>query len=115
AINTLKAMAISAELKTPILANRVGGLSGPAIRPVGVRCVYEIYDAVDIPIVGVGGIETGRDALEYILAGARAVQIGTGLATRGLAVFSEVTQEISEYMDAMKAKSLASLVGAAHG
>jgi len=115
AINTLKAMAISAELKTPILANRMGGLSGPAIRPVGVRCVYEIYEAVDVPIVGVGGIETGRDALEYILAGARAVQIGTGLATRGLAVFSEVTQEISEYMDAMKAKSLASLVGAAHG
>src|SRR5438093_7883509 len=115
AINTLKAMAISAELKTPILANRMGGLSGPAIRPVGVRCVYEIYEAVDVPIVGVGGIETGRDALEYILAGARAVQIGTGLATRGLAVFSEVTEGISEELEETGGKSVASLVGAAHG
>src|SRR5256712_11425479 len=115
AINTLKAMAIAPEIRTAILANKVGGLSRPALRPVGVPFVYAIYEAVDIPIIGVGGVETGRDALEYVMAGARAVQIGTGLATRGLAVFSEVTQEISEYMDAMKAKSLASLVGAAHG
>ena len=115
AINTLKAMAISPELKTPILANRVGGLSGPAIRPVGVRCVYEIYEAVDVPIVGVGGVETGRDALEYILAGARAVQIGTGLATRGMSVFADVTSEVAAYLEETGGKSVASLVGAAHG
>src|SRR2546426_7382619 len=115
AINTLKAMAISPELKTPVLANRVGGLSGPAIRPVGVRCVYEIYEVVDIPIVGVGGIESGRDALEYILAGARAVQIGTGLATRGLSVFSDVSLEVAAYLDENGIKSVESLVGAAHG
>src|SRR2546427_2272650 len=60
AINTLKAMAISPEVRTTILANKVGGLSGPALRPVGVRCVYEIYEAVDVPIVGVGGVGTGR-------------------------------------------------------
>ena len=115
AINTLKAMAISPELKTPILANVVGGLSGPAIRPVGVRCVYEIFEAVDAPIIGVGGVETGRDALEYILAGARAVQIGTGLATRGLSVFSDVSLEVAAYLDENGIKSVESLVGAAHG
>jgi dihydroorotate dehydrogenase (NAD+) catalytic subunit len=115
AINTLKAMAIAPELKMPVLANRYGGLSGPAIRPVGVRCVYEIYEAVDVPIVGVGGVETGRDALEYVMAGARAVQIGTALATRGLAVFEEVTAQIAAFLEERGVKSLASIVGAAHG
>jgi len=115
AINTLKAMAIAPELRTAVLANRVGGLSGPALRPVGVRCVYEIYEAVDVPIVGVGGIETGRDALEYVMAGARAVQIGTALATRGLAVFEEVTAGIAAFLEERGVKSLASIVGAAHG
>src|SRR3989454_5859450 len=115
AINTLKAMAISPELETPVLANRVGGPSWPAVRPRRVRCVYEIYEVVDIPIVGVGGIESGRDALEYILAGARAVQIGTGLATRGLSVFSDVSLEVAAYLDENGIKSVESLVGAAHG
>ena len=115
AINTLKAMVIAPELRTTVLANKVGGLSGPALRPVGVRCVYEIYEAVDVPIVGVGGIETGRDALEYIMAGARAVQIGTALATRGMAVFEEVSAEIAEFMEERGVKSLSSIVGAAHG
>src|SRR5207247_374329 len=81
------------------------GLSVPAIRPVGVRCVYEIYEAVDVPIVGVGGVETGRDALEYILAGARAVQIGTGLATRGMSVFADVTSEVAAYLEETGGKS----------
>lgn len=115
AINTLKAMAIAPELKMPILANKYGGLSGPAIRPVGVRCVYEIYEAVDVPVVGVGGVATGRDALEYIMAGATAVQIGTALTTRGLSVFSDVTAEIASFLDAQKVERLAELVGAAHG
>jgi dihydroorotate dehydrogenase (NAD+) catalytic subunit len=77
--------------------------------------VYEIYEAVDVPIVGVGGIETGRDALEYIMAGARAVEIGTALATRGMAVFEEVSAEIAEFMEERGVKSLSSIVGAAHG
>ena len=115
AINTLKAMAISPELRLPILANKVGGLSGPAIRPVGVRCVYEIYEAVDVPVVGVGGVETARDALEYILAGARAVQIGTALYSKGLDVFANVVAGIASFMERQEAKSIASLVGAAHG
>jgi dihydroorotate dehydrogenase (NAD+) catalytic subunit len=77
--------------------------------------VYEIYEAVDVPIVGVGGVETGRDALEYVMAGARAVQIGTALATRGLAVFEEVTAEIAAFLEERGVKSIVSIVGAAHG
>ena len=115
AINTVKAMAISPDLRTPILSYRYGGLSGPAIRPIGVRCVYEIYEAVDIPIVGVGGIVAGRDALEYIMAGASAVQIGTAIAARGLSVFDNVTGEIASFMAERRIESLKSLVGAAHG
>jgi len=115
AINTLKAMAISPELRLPILSNKVGGLSGPAIRPVGVRCVYEIYEAVDVPIVGVGGIETSRDALEYIMAGASAVQIGTALCTRGLGVFADIVAGLASFLEKQEVESIATLVGAAHG
>jgi len=115
AINTVKAMAIAAELKMPILANKVGGLSGPAIKPIGVRCVWDIYEAVDIPVVGVGGIQNGKDALEYIMAGARAVQIGTALLTFGVEVFRNTTREISEFMDENGFSTIEEMVGAAHG
>lgn len=115
AINTLKGMAISPEARMPILANRYGGLSGPAVRPVGVRCVYEINDAVEIPVVGVGGISCGRDALEYIMAGASAVQIGTAVWTRGPAVFKTVCDEISQFMDENGYAKVCDMVGAAHG
>lgn len=115
AINTLKGMAISPEAKLPILANRFGGLSGPAIRPVGVRCVYEIYDAVEIPVIGVGGISTGRDALEYIMAGARAIQVGTAVWTRGPVVFKSICEEISRFMDEYGYSKVGDMVGVAHG
>jgi len=115
AINTVKSMAISADLKMPVLKNGYGGLSGPAIKPVGLRCVYEIFEAVDIPIVGVGGIETGADAIEYLMAGARAVQIGTALLRRGLDVFPRACAEMSTWMDANGYAKVGDLVGAAHG
>lgn len=115
AINTVKAMAIAPELRIPILSYRYGGLSGPAIRPIGVRCVYEIFEAVDVPIVGVGGITTGNDALEYIMAGARAVQIGTAIAGHGLGVFEKVTSELTAFLRARGVESIEHLVGAAHG
>lgn len=115
AINTVKAMAISPEAGMPILANRFGGLSGPAIRPIGVRCVYEIYDAVDIPIVGVGGVATANDALEYIMAGATAVQIGTAVWTRGTKVFGEVAEGIARFMEDNGHRSVVDMVGVAHG
>lgn len=77
-INTLVGMAIDVERRRPRLARGTGGLSGPAIRPVGVACVWRVSRAVTIPVIGIGGILEARDALEYLLAGARAVQVGTG-------------------------------------
>ncbi|MGQ9587680.1 MAG: dihydroorotate dehydrogenase [Thermoplasmata archaeon] len=115
AINTLRGMAISPDARMPILGNKFGGLSGPAIRPVGVACVYEIYEAVKIPIIGVGGVESGRDALEYIMAGARAVQIGTAIWSQGLGVFKRVCEELSDFMDENGYKSPREMVGVAHG
>jgi dihydroorotate dehydrogenase (NAD+) catalytic subunit len=114
AINTLKGMSISPEARMPILANRFGGLSGPAIRPVGVRCVYEIYEVTRLPIIGVGGIGSGRDALEYIMAGANAVQIGTALWTDGPDVFNRVRRELLGFMEENGFQSVKDMVGVAH-
>lgn len=83
AINTVRAMAIDIETAMPILSNKIGGYSGPAIKPIGVRCVYELSREVDIPIIGVGGITTAEDVIEYMMAGASAVQIGSGIYYRG--------------------------------
>ncbi len=115
AINTVKAMAIAPELRMPILANRYGGLSGPAIRPIGVRAVYDIYEKVDIPVIGVGGVDSGMAALEYVMAGARAVQMGTALVTQGFGVFERVTKEMNSVLEDIGFKSVAEAVGAAHG
>ncbi|MDD1676639.1 MAG: dihydroorotate dehydrogenase [Methanomicrobiales archaeon] len=79
AINTLKGMRISTELCRPVLGNRFGGVSGSAIFPVSIRCVYELFDACSIPIIGCGGIRTASDVLEMIMAGASAVQIGSAV------------------------------------
>jgi len=114
AINTIKAMKIDIELKIPVLANKIGGYSGKAIKPIGVRCVYEIAENVDIPIIGVGGITTGEDALEYIMAGASAVQIGTGIYYRELDVFKKVCKEMENWMKEHSVKKLSELIGAAH-
>jgi len=114
AINTVKGMAISPEARMPALANKFGGLSGPAVKPVGLRCVYEIFEAVDIPVIGVGGISNGRDAVEYIMAGASAVQIGTAVWRQGLSVFRTTCDDISEFMDQNGIATLTEMVGAAH-
>ncbi|HID25489.1 MAG TPA: dihydroorotate dehydrogenase [Thermoplasmata archaeon] len=98
AINSVKAMKIDINLMKPILSNQVGGYSGRAIKPIGVRCVYELAKELRIPIIGVGGVETGADAVEYILAGASAVQIGTGVYYRDITVFKKVCREIGEWM-----------------
>ncbi len=114
AVNTVKGMAISVEARRPVLYNRTGGLSGPAIKAVGLRCVYELYEAVSVPIIGVGGIESTRDVLEYLMAGARAVQIGSGVGRRGLTVFQEVCDGLSEHLDVNYLNTPADLVGVAH-
>jgi len=114
AINTIKAMKIDIELKTPVLANKIGGYSGKAIKPIGVRCVYEIAENVNIPIIGVGGVTTGEDALEYIMAGASAVQIGTGIYYRDVDVFKKVCTEMENWMKSHGVKKLSELIGVAH-
>ena len=114
AINTVRAMAIDVFVKKPILANVIGGLSGPAIKPVAMRCVYEIYESVKIPIIAAGGVKDWRDAVEYFLAGASAVQIGTAIKTYGLEVFSLVASGIDGYMRANGYKEVSEIVGKAH-
>ncbi|NOZ77462.1 MAG: dihydroorotate dehydrogenase [Euryarchaeota archaeon] len=114
AINTLKAMAIDIQTRRPILANRTGGLSGVPIKAVGVRCVYEIAAEVDIPVIGCGGVATGEDALEYLMAGASAVEIGTAVATRGVDVFAKVAAEIEAYLRDHGISSVKEVIGAAH-
>jgi len=114
AINTLRAMAIEIETAYPILSNKIGGLSGPAIKPIAVRCVYEIYEAVDVPIIGCGGVTTWQDAVEFMLAGASAVQIGTAIASEGLGVFKSVTKGIASYLRHRGLRSVNQIVGLSH-
>ena len=114
AINTVKAMKIDLELKTPVLSNKTGGYSCKAIKPIGVRCVYDISKNVDIPVIGCGGITTGEDALEYIMAGASAVQIGSAIYYRGVDVFKKICKEIENWMQDHGYKKLTDLIGVAH-
>ena len=88
--------------RAPVISNRIGGISGAAIHPIAVRCVNDIARAVNVPIIGIGGNQTARDAIEMIIAGAHAVGIGSGIYTRGLGVFVETTRGIEEYMQRHK-------------
>jgi len=114
AINTVRAMVIDTETAMPILSNKIGGLSGPAMKPIAVRCVYEIYEQVKVPIVGCGGITNWRDAVEFLLAGATAVQIGTAVALKGPNVFKAVNQGIDAYLKKKGFKSVEEIVGLSH-
>ena len=115
AINTLKAMKIDVKAKMPVLGNKLGGLSGPCLKPVGVACVYEIVKETDLPVIGCGGVTTGEDAVEYLMAGASAVQIGVGVAERGINIFSKVSKEIEDFMGENGYKELKDLIGIAQG
>lgn len=114
AINTVKAMAIDTETTMPILSNKIGGLSGPAIKPIAIRCVYEIYEHVKVPIIGCGGITNWRDAVEFLLAGATAVQIGTAVALKGPNIFKAVNQGIDVYLKRKGFESVDEIVGLSH-
>jgi len=114
AINTLKAMKIDIETKRPVLSNKIGGYSGKAIKPIGIRCVYEIYKKVNIPIIGVGGINTGEDAIEYLMAGASAVQIGSAIYSREINVFEKICKEIKNWMKTNNYKKIDELIGVAN-
>ena len=110
AINTLLGMAINAETRRPELANVTGGLSGPAIKPVALRLVWEVYKNVSIPIVGMGGIMTATDAVEFFIAGASAVAVGTANFVNPHASI-EVIKGIHAYLKAANMRSIEELVG----
>jgi dihydroorotate dehydrogenase (NAD+) catalytic subunit len=109
-VNTFLAMAIDVETRRPKLSNIVGGLSGPAIRPIAVRMVYECRRAVKIPVIGMGGIATAVDVLEFIIAGATAVQVGTANFVDPF-IWSKLTAGIEEYMQRNGVGRVADLVG----
>ncbi|MDR1691152.1 MAG: dihydroorotate dehydrogenase [Candidatus Methanoplasma sp.] len=114
AINTVKAMVISPQFGKPILSNKFGGLSGPAIRSIGVRAVFDIRTAVDIPIVGVGGISDWKDAAQYMMAGASAFQIGSAIGTKGIEVFENINRDLERFMKDYGYGSISDMVGVAH-
>jgi dihydroorotate dehydrogenase (NAD+) catalytic subunit len=99
AINTAgPGMIIDIEAQMPVLAFKKGGLSGPMIKPVAVRCVYDIYRAVSIPIIGLGGVTTGEDAVEMFMAGATLVGMGSAVRYRGIEVFDQVNRELADWL-----------------
>lgn len=110
-INTLMGMAIDVERRRPCLSTVTGGLSGPAVRPVAVRMVWQTAKAVKIPVIGLGGIASGRDAMEFILAGATAVQVGTANFLNP-AVCAEIIDYIADYCRRHNVPSVTSLIGA---
>ncbi len=111
-INTLSGMAIDIETQKPILGNVVGGLSGPAIMPIALKMVWDISNAVNIPVLGMGGINSASDAIQFILAGARAIAIGSGLFY-DFDLVNKVVDGIQSYMQKHKINCLSELEGAA--
>ena len=114
AINTIRAMKIDVETRKPILSNKIGGLSGSAIKTVGVRAVYELFESVKIPIIGVGGVSQWNDAVEYFLAGASCVQIGSAMAVDYLKTYGEINRGILNYMKRMDYSKVSEMIGSAH-
>ena len=114
AVNTVKALAIDVDTMLPVLSNVRGGLSGPAVKPIALRCVYDIYEKVKVPILGCGGITTWQDAVEFLLAGASVVQIGTAVALRSPGVFRAVNRGIGKYLNKKGCKNVKEIVGLAH-
>ncbi|MFC1915499.1 dihydroorotate dehydrogenase [Chloroflexota bacterium] len=111
-INTVRGMAIDIATRRPLPGNRTGGLSGPAIKPIALAMVYEVAGAVDLPIIGGGGITTGSDAIEFIMAGASAVQVGTASFANPRAPI-DVLQGIESFMKKERINDLTDLIGAA--
>jgi dihydroorotate dehydrogenase (NAD+) catalytic subunit len=115
AINTVKAIAIDAETQMPVLNNIKGGLSGPAIKPIALRCVYDIFEAqLNAPIIGCGGITTWQDAVEFLLAGASTIQIGTAIALQEPSVFQTINRGVAAYLKKKGYGSVKEIVGLSH-
>jgi dihydroorotate dehydrogenase (NAD+) catalytic subunit len=109
-VNTFLALAIDIETRAPKLTNGMGGLSGPAIRPIAVRMVYECYQAVKLPIVGMGGIATAEDVIEFLIAGATAVQVGTANFVDPF-IWTKLTDGLSQYMDRHNIAKVSDITG----
>jgi dihydroorotate dehydrogenase (NAD+) catalytic subunit len=114
AINTIRAMTIDVQTFSPVLSNKIGGLSGRSIKPVAVRSVYEISKKIGIPVIGCGGIFTWEDAVEFILAGASAVQIGSGIGNIGINIFKMISRGIMKYLENKGFRNVQDIVGMAH-
>ncbi len=111
-INTVgPGMAIDIDLRTPILSNRVGGVSGPAIKPIAVKCIYDVYKATGLPIIGTGGVMNGRDAIELMMVGASLVGMGTMVYYRGAEGFRKVVEEINDWCEENGVKNLEEIIG----
>ena len=113
AINTVRAMAIDVETQRPILSNKFGGLSGTPIKPIALRCVYEISSKYNIPVIGCGGISTWEDAIEFFLAGASAIQIGSAIGDNWINVFNDINKGILQYMKQKNYSTINEMVGLA--
>jgi len=114
AINTMPGMVIDIDAKRPVLHNKSGGVSGSALKPIAVNCVYQIYESVKIPIIGTGGITTGEDAIEMLQAGATVLGIGTAIFYRGINVFEKICNEMQVWMKENDFASVKELRGIAH-
>ena len=113
AINTVRAMAINVETQRPILSNKFGGLSGTPIKPIALRCVYEITSKYDIPVIGCGGISTWEDAVEFFLAGASAIQLGSAIGDNWINVFDDINNGVLQYMKKKNYSTIKDMVGLA--
>ena len=112
-INTLLGMRIDLKTGKPVIANKMGGFSGPAIKPVGIRMVYQVSNAVKIPVIGMGGVETAEDVIEYIMAGATAVEVGAANLVNPY-VCKEIIDNLPAVMDKYGIKNLNDIKGCAH-
>ncbi len=113
-INTLLGMRIDLKTKKPVIANKMGGFSGPAIKPVALRMVYQVYEAVSIPIIGMGGVASAEDVIEFMLAGATAVQVGAANLVDPF-ICRDIIRDLPSVMEAYGIRSLRDIIGAAHG
>jgi len=113
AVNTMPGMVIDPEAAQPVLSNQTGGISGPALKPIALRCVAEIARAVDVPIIGTGGVLTGRDAVEMVMAGATAVGVGSAFWYRGADALTLIAEEMQTFMAQNGYSRVGDLIGKA--
>jgi dihydroorotate dehydrogenase (NAD+) catalytic subunit len=114
AINTMPGMLLDPTSGNPILRNSVGGISGPALKPIALRCVYEITRAVSVPVIGTGGVTTGQDAAEMLMAGATVVGVGSAVYYRGVSALRDIGLELTEFMNQLGLESIKAMQGRSH-